>query len=281
MDILAIVLVVEGLIAHLIILYFIFHFFRLRYKYPAFKPYSNTFSILSLGILLLNIGGSTTKLDNAFPDLFGLDLRTIIFEPFIYTSTYITYIGLWILGNHYLINQIIKIPIQRRTSFFISQRLLYILLFFLITIIPITLGTFFTNLLGTDHNTIIYTIFVLISQISMFTFLFYRKALLKEQEANISKLTKARIDLVASSALYQVAISIVIFLSALLGFIVSPENEIYVEIGLLNLVHIISIRTCLKFYQAFHLPKKVRMKYGLTENRYMEFSVGLSESDEN
>jgi hypothetical protein len=260
-------------------LYFVIHFFRLRYKYPSFKPYSITFSILSLGVLGINLGVTITKLDNAFPVFLGLNLPEIIVEPFVYTSTYITYIGLWFLGHRYLMNKVIKIPELRKAPFFISQRLLNILFFILILIIPTALGIILPSWLGSDNYNTVEGLFVIISQISLFTFLFFRKALLKEKEINLSKLTQARLELIASSALYQVSISIVIFFSALVAFSIPPGYDIYIEIVLLNSVHIFSILTCIKFYQAFHLPNKIRMKYGLTENRYMEFSKKLSESE--
>lgn len=277
MSVLAQILVIEGLLVHLIILYFVIHFFRLRYKYPSFRPYSNTFTILSLGILLLNIGASTTKLDNVFPNFPLLNLPELIIEPFIYLSAYTSFIGLWILGHHYLINNVVKIPDQRRSQFFISQRLLYFLLIFLVLMIPTALGILLPNLFGRDHNTIVEAIFVLISQISLLAFLFFRRALLKEKEMNISKLTQARLELIASSAKYQVAISMAIFFGALTGFFLPYEYDINIEMFMFNFIHIFSILSCIKFYQAFHLPKKIRLKYGLTENRYKEFSKRLSD----
>ena len=226
-DILALILVIEGILVHLIILYFIVHFFRLRYKYPLFRPYSITFSILSLGILGINLGVTITKLDNAFPVFFGLNLPEIVVEPFVYISTYLTYIGLWFLGHRYLMKKVIRIPEMRRAPFFISQRLLYILFFILILIIPTALGIILPSWLGNDNYRVVEGLFVIISQISLFTFLFFRKALLKEKKINISKLTKARLELIASSAMYQVSISIVIFFSALLAFSLPPGNDIY------------------------------------------------------
>ncbi len=274
------ILVIEGIIVHLIVLYFVVHFFRLRFKYPAFTAYSNTFSILSFGILILNIGASTTMLDNATRDIQGMDIRDLILEPFIYISTYTIFIGLWILGHYYLLNTIIKIPSQRRPQFNVSRRLLYSLLILLILSIPTALGILSSNWFDRAQYIIVEALFILISQLSLLTFLFFRRALLKEQKVNISSLTKARLELIASSAKYQVAISISIFFGALGALLIPDSYDMYIEIILFNFIHIFSIFTCIKFYQAFHLPVKIRTKYGLTENRYEEFSKGLSEISE-
>ncbi len=195
----------------------------------------------------------------------------LIDEQTLFALTYAIYFLLWVLANSYFLNQIARIPEDRRTQFEIVKWLLRLELFALIVMALTTAGIFpfyDMGLFGLAKNDLVELTFVLLAILALFTFTYFYSALGREKENNASKLIKARIELMQYAILAQIIVSFVIVIGA--GLLLSnliPEDRV-VEFGLFTVTSIVSLVTNIIMLSSINIPQRVRVRFNIAPKRF-------------
>lgn len=254
---------VLSFLSFVIVSVFLFRLWNMRKEHSAMKIITTSAGTITLAMALINVVIGFTYLRYVFEPIKNIS------EQSSYAVAYVIYFILWVLGNNYFLNHIARIPRNRIRRFKVVRQILNIEI-----LLTAMLGIYATQLVPfinygefVDFTTVVEIAFVLISQLAMITFVYFYKALGQEQQKNASKLTKARIQLMRTTILLQIVLSVVIGVAAGL-LIFGLTEDVYIEFFLFLVMNIVSVSTSLIIYSTVNIPNRVRIRFNIAPSRF-------------
>lgn len=173
---------------------------------------------------------------------------------------YFVYYALWLYGNNYFINNVIKIPASRLKVLKRANRIVNLQI--VISLVSIIVAIFAPMLVSR-------ILFLLASQFALFTFYYFYKQIQNEQQINRSILVKARLYLVKQSVVFQIFISTTVLLGviALLLFGIDDISTGIIELVIFGFYNIFAVSSAIFINFSFYIPNFVRKRYGLQKSR--------------
>lgn len=195
-----------------------------------------------------------------------------VLEEIIYAAGYFLYYALWLYGINYFVNNVVKIPEERksflgRVNVLINFQIIVSLLFAIFVLVVSETQPVQGN---DDYFDLIEASFAILSQIAILMFVYFLRNLRREQHINLSKLAQARIELIKYTIYNQIFLSISILIVSI--YLVfgsrSQEQDTIAEAILFTIFNITNIVSSFLLVLSIRIPSYVRERYNITSGRF-------------